>query len=56
MSQTACGIWIGPAGTVYGSQALDEFVFAIIPAGNVVNVLNSALRVTLNEVRGCKRI
>lgn len=44
---SACGTWIGPTGVIYGSQSLDEFIFTINPAGKVVSVLNSALRLTL---------
>ena len=46
---SACGTWIGPTGVIYGSQALDEFIFTINPSGQIVSVLNSALRVTLNK-------
>jgi hypothetical protein len=49
MFVSACGTWIGPTGVIYGSQALDEFVFTINPSGQVISVLNSALRVTLNK-------
>jgi Beta-lactamase len=49
MFVAACGTWIGPTGLIYGSLALDEFVFSIDASGKVVSVENAALRATLNK-------
>jgi len=50
MFTAACGTWIGPTSIVYGSQALDQFVFSIDASGKVVSVESMALRLPLKKV------
>lgn len=47
---TECGAWVGVTGVTYGSMPLDEFAFQLNPAGQVVSVVNTALRTTLWKV------
>ncbi|KAI0019168.1 beta-lactamase/transpeptidase-like protein [Xylariomycetidae sp. FL0641] len=47
---TDCSTWVNVAGTVYGSQPLDEFIFDIDAAGKVTGVENAALRNRLDKV------
>lgn len=47
---TECGAWVGLTGVTYASMPLDEFVFEFNAAGQVVSVVNAALRVRLWKV------
>lgn len=47
---TQCGAWVGLTGVTYASMPLDEFVFEFNAAGQVVSVVNTALRTRLWKV------
>lgn len=51
MFSTSCGSWVATTGITYGTRPLDEFVFNIDANGEVVSVLNLALRQTYYKTK-----
>lgn len=47
---TDCSTWVSVAGIMYGSKPLDQFIFNINAAGNVMSIENAALRNRLEKV------
>ncbi|KAI1770345.1 beta-lactamase/transpeptidase-like protein [Hypoxylon cercidicola] len=47
---TDCSTWVTVSGIMYGSKPLDQFIFNINAAGEVVSVENAALRNRLEKV------
>ncbi|KAI1634075.1 beta-lactamase/transpeptidase-like protein [Biscogniauxia mediterranea] len=49
MFSTDCGTWITVESVIYGSAAMDELIFNLNSAGQVLSVTSPSLRITLNK-------